>query len=207
VKKMPEGFGTHLQIGTRLNVYCKAMVEFDPARLINRIAASQDRAAFAELFMHYAPRVKALMMRRGASPDEAEDLAQETRIRLWRKAGQYDSARATPSAWIYTIARNINVDIGRRAGRAAAWLEKQDLAEQEDPDQPETHLLAAEREDAVRSVIESLPADQLRVVRLSFFDGFAHAEIAALLGIPLGTVKSRIRLALQRMRDRLGELK
>lgn len=184
------------------------MVEFDPVRLIMRIASTQDRGAFAELFQHYAPRVKAMMMRRGASADRAEDLAQETLLRLWRKAAQYDPGRASASAWVYTIARNVSVDLVRRDGRAAAWLEEQGrFEEEEDAEQPEQHLLIAEREDLVRSTLAMLPEEQLRVVRLSFFDGLAHSEIAELLGIPLGTVKSRIRLALQRLRNALGELK
>jgi RNA polymerase sigma-70 factor (ECF subfamily) len=182
------------------------MVEFDPVRLITRIAATQDRGAFAELFQHYAPRVKAMMMRRGASADRAEDLAQETLLRLWRKAGQYNPERASASAWVYTIARNVSVDLVRREACAAAWLNEQGSFEEEDPDQPEQHLLVSEREDLVRSTLATLPEEQLRVVRLSFFDGLAHSEIAELLGIPLGTVKSRIRLALRRLRDALGEL-
>ncbi len=193
--------------GARLTVYYKEMVEFDPVRLITRIAATQDRGAFAELFQHYAPRVKAMMMRRGASADRAEDLAQETLLRLWRKAAQYDPARAGASAWVYAIARNVSVDVVRREGRAAAWLEEQSGEEELDLDEPEHNLMVAEREDLVRSTIAGLPDEQLRVIRLSFFDGLAHSEIAELLGIPLGTVKSRIRLALQRLRDRLGELK
>ncbi|MBL8575940.1 MAG: sigma-70 family RNA polymerase sigma factor [Mesorhizobium sp.] len=183
------------------------MVEFDPARLINRIAVAQDRTAFAELFQHYAPRVKAMMMRRGASADRAEDLAQETLLRLWRKAAQFEPGRASGSAWVYAIARNVSVDMGRRDVRAAAWLNEQGLPEEEDYDEPEQHLLIAERENIVRSTLAKLPEEQLRVIRLSFFDGLAHSEIAELLGIPLGTVKSRIRLALQRLRDPLGDLR
>ena len=183
------------------------MVEFDAARLIMRVAASQDRDAFAHLFDHYAPRIKAMMMRRGASRDRAEDLAQETLIRLWRKAAQYDPERATASAWVYAIARNVSVDEMRREGRATAWIEEDGMLEEEDNDEPESLLLVAEREAQVRSSMVALPDEQLRVIRLSFFDGLAHGEIASLLGIPLGTVKSRIRLALQRLRDRVGELK
>ncbi|BCG78917.1 sigma-70 family RNA polymerase sigma factor [Mesorhizobium sp. 113-3-3] len=183
------------------------MVEFDAARLIMRVAASQDRDAFAQLFEHYAPRIKAMMMRRGASRDRAEDLAQETLIRLWRKAAQYDPERATASAWVYAIARNVSVDEMRREGRATAWIEEDGMLEEEDNDEPESLLLVAEREAQVRSSMVALPDEQLRVIRLSFFDGLAHGEIASLLGIPLGTVKSRIRLALQRLRDRVGELK
>jgi RNA polymerase sigma-70 factor (ECF subfamily) len=196
-----------LPAGARLNVYCIAMVEFDPARLITRIAATQDRGAFAELFMHYAPRVKAMMIRRGANTDRAEDLAQETLLRIWRKAAQFDPGRASASAWVYSIARNVSVDLMRREIRASAWLKEQGEPEEEDLEEPELHLLVAERESLVRATIATLPDEQLRVIRLSFFDGLAHSEIAELLGIPLGTVKSRIRLALQRLRDRLGELK
>jgi RNA polymerase sigma-70 factor (ECF subfamily) len=183
------------------------MVDFDPVRLIERVASTQDRGAFAELFQHYAPRVKAMMMHRGASSDRAEDLTQETLLRLWRKAAQFDPARASPSAWVFAIARNVSVDMARRDGRAAAWAAEQGEVGEEDPDQPEQLLILNEREELVRSTVAGLPDDQLRVVRLSFFDGLAHAEIAQQLDIPLGTVKSRIRLAMQRLRDRLGQLK
>ncbi|WP_258052268.1 sigma-70 family RNA polymerase sigma factor [Mesorhizobium sp. INR15] len=193
--------------GASLSVYYKPMAEFDSDRLVTRVAAAQDRDAFSALFEYYAPRIKAMMMRRGASSDRAEDLAQETLIRVWHKAAQYDPTRASASAWVYSIARNVSVDVVRREGRATAWIEDETLPEEIDPDQPELHLLVAERESFVRSRIISLPDEQLRVIRLSFFDGLAHAEIADQLGIPLGTVKSRIRLALQRLRDRLGELK
>jgi RNA polymerase sigma-70 factor (ECF subfamily) len=196
-----------LPAGARLNLYCTAMVEFDPARLITRVASGEDRSAFAELFQHYAPRVKSMMMRRGASSDRAEDLAQETLLRLWRKADQFDPSRASASAWVFTIARNVSVDLARRDGRATAWLLEQGEDDEHDPDQPEEHLIMVEREEIVRSTIAALPDDQLRVIRLSFFDGLAHAEISEVLGIPLGTVKSRIRLALQRLRDGLGELR
>lgn len=198
--------GNDMPAGASLTVVYREMAQFDPALLITRIAAAKDSAAFAELFLHYGPRVKALMMRRGASADRAEDLAQETLLRLWRKAAQFDPTRASASAWVYTIARNVCVDIGRREVRAAAWVEEQGPQGEEDWEEPEQQLLVAEREDMVRATIATLPDDQLRVIRLSFFDGLAHAEIAERLGIPLGTVKSRIRLAMQRLRDRLGDL-
>lgn len=196
-----------LQADARLNVYYVPMMEFDPARLIARVASNEDRSAFSELFQHYAPRVKAMMMRRGASSDRAEDLAQETLLRLWRKAGQFDPRRASASAWVFSIARNVSVDLARRDVRAATWLREQEEPEENDPDQPEQHLIVSEREEIVRSTIATLPEDQLRVIKLSFFDGLAHAEISEVLDIPLGTVKSRIRLAMQRLRDGLGELR
>ncbi|BCG86575.1 MULTISPECIES: sigma-70 family RNA polymerase sigma factor [unclassified Mesorhizobium] len=178
------------------------MEEFDPARLINRVGTTQDRDAFVELFEHYAPRVKAMLIRRGASPDRADDLAQETLVRLWRKAAQYDPSRASASAWVYAIARNVSVDAVRRDGRVAPWAGDEGV----DLDEPERQLLSAEREALVRSTMVSLPAEQLRVIRMYFFDGLPHSQIADLLGLPLGTVKSRIRLALQRLKERLGDL-
>jgi RNA polymerase sigma-70 factor (ECF subfamily) len=190
-----------------LNIYCSAMAEFEPARLIDRIAAQQDRAAFAELFRHYAPRIKALLMRRGASADRAEEIAQETLLRLWRKAAQYDPARATPSAWVYSIARNVSVDAFRRDGGNNIHVEPDEDLVDDRSGQPDQHLIVIEREDLVRTSISALPEEQLRVIRLSFFDGLAHGEIAKRLNIPLGTVKSRIRLALARLRERLVELK
>lgn len=208
VKRMEPCCGRRMfsSAGAHLQVYCR-MDEFEPARLISRIAASRDRAAFAELFHHYAPRVKALMMRRGVNSERAEDLAQETLLRLWRSASQFELGRATASAWVYAIARNVSIDLLRQDRRAAEWLEEQKRQEDgEEVVEPEGSLLLAEREDLVRATIASLPADQAQVIRLSFFDGLAHAEIADRLGIPLGTVKSRIRLALQRLRDRLGEM-
>jgi RNA polymerase sigma factor (sigma-70 family) len=196
-----------LSAGERLTHYCEAMIEFEPARLIARIAEHRDRSAFAELFNHYAPRIKTLLIRRGAGADRAEELAQETLLKLWRKAGQYDPARATPSAWVYAIARNVSVDAFRRESAIIVDGEPDEGMVDGLAGQPDQHLMVAEREDMVRLSIAALPEDQLQVIRLSFFDGLAHAEIAGRLGIPLGTVKSRIRLALKRLRERLGELK
>jgi RNA polymerase sigma-70 factor (ECF subfamily) len=183
------------------------MIEFEPARLIARIAEHRDRGAFAELFNHYAPRIKAFLIRRGAGAERAEELAQETLLNLWRKASQYDPERATPSAWVYAIARNVSVDAFRREGAIIIDGEPDEALVDTPAGQPDQHLIVAEREDRVRTSIAALPHDQLQVIRLSFFDGLAHAEIAGRLGIPLGTVKSRIRLALARLRERLGDLK
>jgi RNA polymerase sigma-70 factor (ECF subfamily) len=148
-----------------------------------------------------------MMMRRGASSDRAEDLAQETLLRIWRSAPQFEPGRATASAWIYTIARNLSVDFARRDRRAAAWLEQEHREDEEEEctDEPERHLLMAERDHIVRTTIATLPVDQAQVITLSFFDGLAHSEIAERLDIPLGTVKSRIWLAFQRLRERIGE--
>jgi RNA polymerase sigma-70 factor (ECF subfamily) len=181
------------------------MPEFDPAGLIVTIATHQDRAAFETLFGHYAPRIKTLMMRRGVSPNAAEDLAQETLIAIWRKASQFDPARATASAWIFAIAGNLRIDSLRRDQRAQRYTTDESMLP-DNPDQPDELALINEREQRVRSAIKLLPDEQVQVVRLSFIEGRAHGDIADALKLPLGTVKSRLRLAFRRLRETLGDL-
>lgn len=178
----------------------------DQASLIADIAARQDRSAFAALFGHFAPRVKSLLMRGGATAELAEDLAQETMISVWRKAAYFDPARASASTWIFTIARNLRIDVARRQRRAEihAVLE---AVEPEAPERPDDIVSGSQRQERVREALKTLPPDQLEVVRLAFMEGLSQSEIAAELGLPLGTVKSRTRLAMARLRQRLEELK
>lgn len=172
------------------------------ATLLERIARSGDRAAFAALFTRFAPRVKAFALRRGAqAPDE---VAQEVMLAVWRRASSYDPARGSAEAWIFTIARNACIDAARRSrGQPLLAL----LAVSDDPEPPQgDHLLeAAQAAEHVRAAIARLSAEQGEVVRLSFFDDRPHAEISTLLGVPLGTVKSRLRLAMTRLREHLGD--
>lgn len=170
------------------------------------IAASRDRDAFASLFDHYAPRLKAFLIRRGAAPEIAEDLVQDVLLNVWRKAAQFDPSRADASAWIYSIARNLRIDLARRDKRAEAYM-KSEAAYEDDFDWPEDAAVASEREKLVRSAMNGLSTEQGEVVRLSFFEGRPHSEIAERLGIPLGTVKSRLRLAFARLREHLGDLR
>ena len=175
------------------------------ARLIEAVAARQDRAAFAALFDHFAPRIKAFLMRGNTPAAAAEELAQEALLTVWRKASQFDRQRAGASSWIFAIARNLRIDSARREMRGKVLdLEANEDAEPLAP--PDAELLASEREQRVRAALVHLTDEQLRVVRLSFFDGKAHGDIAAELELPLGTVKSRIRLAMNRLRDVLGDL-
>jgi RNA polymerase sigma-70 factor (ECF subfamily) len=171
---------------------------------IAAIAQRQDRAAFASLFEFYAPRVKSMLMRLGAAGDAAEDVAQETLLTVWRKAAAFDPARASASAWIYTIARNLRVDRLRGDNRARLYAAYE--MQPEPPDSPERTLDANERDARVRAALNELSAEQVRVVQLSFFEGRAHGDIAAQLDLPLGTVKSRVRLAMARLRQLLGDL-
>ncbi len=175
------------------------------ARLIVAIAVRQDRDAFAALFDHFAPRIKSFLMRSGVPAAAAEELAQDAMLTVWRKAAQYDPCRAGASAWIFTIARNLRIDSARRE-QCGKVLELEMVGDADPPSPPDAELLGAEREARVRAALRSLSDDQRRVVRLSFFEGKAHGDIAAELELPLGTVKSRIRLAMNRLRELLGDL-
>jgi RNA polymerase sigma-70 factor (ECF subfamily) len=167
--------------------------------LLRSIALNGDRAAFAKLFGHFAPRVKGFLMRYGLPEVLSEDLAQETMLTVWRKAGLFDPARAGVSTWIFTIARNKRIDRLRRdQGAATARFDASD--EMEDYGSSEELAIAAETAEQVRTALAALPDNQAQIVRLSFFAEKPHAEIAQELGIPLGTVKSRTRLALARLR-------
>jgi RNA polymerase sigma-70 factor, ECF subfamily len=176
-----------------------------PADWIAAIAQQQDRAAFASLFEFYAPRIKTMLTRLGAAADTAEDVAQETLLTVWRKASYFDPARASASAWIYTIARNLRIDRLRDDKRAKLYA-PYEMVEPEAPVGPDSALNATERDERVHAALKQLSAEQVRVLQLSFFEGRAHGDIAALLDLPLGTVKSRVRLAMTRLRQLLGDL-
>ena len=181
------------------------MRQAEELNALMRRVAGRDRAAFEALFAHFAPRVKAYLMRQGATPQAAEDLAQEAMLSLWRKAVLFDATKASVSTWVFTIARNLRIDMLRR--------ERRPQPEGEDPSQvPESAsgadamLEIQEQENAVRLALHALPAEQNQIVMLSFFSDKPHSEIAAELGLPLGTVKSRLRLAMSRLRGLLGEV-
>lgn len=161
--------------------------------------AGGDRAAFATLFRHFAPRLKTYLIRLGAPAPVAEDLAQETMFAVWRKAPQFDPARAGAATWIFTIARNLRIDALRRDRRPGDDV-PDPLAEIDATPPADALLSAAEHERLVARALGALPPEQADVVRLSFFEDKPHAEIERALGIPLGTVKSRLRLAMGRLR-------
>lgn len=173
------------------------------------VAQAADRPAFAALFRHFAPRLKTFLMRGGTDEALAEELAQEAMACLWRRAASFDPARARASTWLYTIARNLRIDHGRRQAGIATGAPDGWDAEQQPADAhlaPDALLLAAQRERAVREALADLPPEQARLVRLNFFEEHAHSRIAEDLGIPLGTVKSRIRLAVAQLRRALEGL-
>lgn len=171
--------------------------------LVDAVARQQDRNAFARLFGYFAPRIKSFLMRSGLADDAAEEVTQEVMIAVWRKASYFDPGKAGVSTWVFTIARNQRIDRLRRTRSRTTDRVVDPGDEPELPLSGEDITIVAEREDGVRKALDSLPGDQAAIVRLSFFAEKPHAEIAQELGIPLGTVKSRVRLALNRLRTLL----
>ena len=160
----------------------------------------QDREAFAVLFSHFAPRVKSFLMKGGAAPDQAEEIAQEVMVTVWRKAGMFDPAKASVATWIFTIARNRRIDRIRRQRRP----EPEDLPWGPEPEPDQTEILALQQESArLGAALETLPEAQRELVKRAYFGDLSHREIAEQTGLPLGTIKSRIRLALDRLRHQM----
>lgn len=173
------------------------------AALIARIA-QKDKAAFAEFFGDYAVRVKSFLMRYGTDPSDADDLAQEVMVQVWRRAETFDPARASASTWVFTIARNRRIDRLRKIARA--FPVPDDPLFQPDPEPDAVEVLSAgERETRMKQALNNLSKEQRQVIEASFFMGMSHAEVAEALKLPLGTVKSRIRLAFKALRTVLGE--
>ncbi len=166
-----------------------------------RVRDEKDETAFSELFAHFAPRVKAFLMKSGADATLAEECTQEVMAALWLKAHQFDPTRASVATWIFTIARNRRIDALRKQRRP----EPEDLpwGPQAEPDQAE--VLAMQQENTkLKNALRALPGAQRELIERSYFGELSHSEIAAETGLPLGTIKSRIRLALERLRHAMG---
>ena len=168
---------------------------------INLVRDRKDQAAFAELFAHFAPRVKGFLMKSGASPDLAEECAQEVMATLWNKAHMFDPAKASVSTWIFTIARNRKIDILRKQRRP----EPEDLpwGPESEPGQEDV-LVHQQETELLGAALAALPAKQRELIQKAYYGELSHSEIAAQTGLPLGTIKSRIRLALDRLRHTMG---
>jgi len=173
--------------------------------LIHKVARNRDSQAFHELFVMFSPRIKAMLMRQGADPETAEEIVQETMLSVWRKAHLFAESKGSFSTWVFTIARNLRID---RLRRNVIW---QDLgAEVEErpseDDSPYDELHREQQRARVAEALKTLTPEQHEVVRLSYIEGLTHTEISDRLGVPLGTVKSRMRLAYGKIRERLGDL-
>ncbi|WP_297509159.1 sigma-70 family RNA polymerase sigma factor [uncultured Caulobacter sp.] len=166
--------------------------------LLLRVGRERDRDAFAALFQHYAPRVKTLLIKSGSAPSAAEELAQEAMLAVWRKAHLYDPARASAAAWIFTIARNLRIDSLRRG---SSTLYEMDLAfGAEDPPQPDAILSGAQDAQTVRAAMRTLNPEQALAIEMAFFQEQTHSQISETLGVPLGTIKARIRFGMMKLR-------
>ena len=182
----------------------RSTIADDFSDCIVRIAAQQDQAAFETLFKHFAPRLKSFFIKRGGDPALAEEITQETLVTLWKNAEQFDPAKASASTWIFTIARNLSIDRFRQARRPS--FDPNDPAfipDEEEP--PDRQLERAEAEQTIRELMNSLSANEKSILMLSFYENHSHGEIAKRLGLPIGTVKSRIRLAFGKLRAALDQ--
>jgi RNA polymerase sigma factor (sigma-70 family) len=162
-----------------------------------RVRDSRDKEAFSELFSHFAPRIKGYLMKSGASATVAEECAQDVMTTLWRKSDQFDPTRASVATWIFTIARNRRIDILRRDRRP----EPEDLPWGPEPEPEQSRVLEIQQESArLVLAIAALPPNQRSLIEQAYFGEMTQAEISQITGLPLGTIKSRIRLALDRLR-------
>lgn len=174
------------------------------AHVMHLIAQDKDKEAFKVLFQHYAPRVKGYMLKLGTENSLADELAQETLLMVWRKAEQFDRRKASPSTWIFTIARNLRIDAFRKLNRPE--LDPEDPALIPEPEEAaDDRVGRIERAKYIAGALKELNAEQAQVVRMSFYEDKSHSVIAEELGVPLGTVKSRLRLAFGRIRKILGD--
>jgi RNA polymerase sigma factor (sigma-70 family) len=190
-------------VSSRGRLLDKNASDIDWVGLLLSVRDSADRAAFAQLFGHFAPRVKGFLMKSGASAALAEDCAQDVMATLWQKAHLYDPAKASVATWVFTIARNRRIDALRKSRRP----EPEDLdwgSGENEPDQAEVYE-AQEEARGLAQALNVLPAPQRSLIERIYWGDLTHGEMAAETGLPLGTIKSRIRLALERLRREMAK--
>jgi RNA polymerase sigma-70 factor (ECF subfamily) len=181
-----------------------APVARDLDDLLTAVGAHRDGEAFTTLFDHFTPRLHAQMTRLGLAPYAAADVAQDVMETIWRKGHLFDRQKSAAATWVFHIAHNRRIDIGRRSREQSCPAEELDAI----PDVAESCddcIDAAQREKHVHQALDALPREQFKMVHLAFFEGLSHATIAARTNLPIGTVKSRLRLAFSRMRRLLRE--
>lgn len=167
---------------------------------ITLIASQEDRAAFTRLFRHFAPLIKAFALSGSRlSASVADELVQEVMLKVWQKAGAFNPDKAAASTWIYTIARNCRTDMFRRLQKFDTPLAAEDVFPDQEAEEPFALLQGRRNRERIRELVQGLPPDQMQILAKVYMEGKSHAEAAAELDLPLGTVKSRVRLAIQKL--------
>ena len=175
------------------------------AQMLIRVAEHRDKTAFGALFEHFGPRIKGFMMRKGADGELAEDLAQDTMITVWRKAHMYSVDKGSVSTWIFTIARNRRIDWARKL-KGMQFSDIADLEQASDDPHADEIVLGQQEAETVKAAVDRLPEDQKQVISMAFMEDLTQQEISHRLDVPLGTVKSRMRLAYQKLSKSLEVL-
>nr|WP_322866983.1 sigma-70 family RNA polymerase sigma factor [Aquicoccus sp. G2-2]MEA1114299.1 sigma-70 family RNA polymerase sigma factor [Aquicoccus sp. G2-2] len=164
----------------------------------------RDQECFVALFDYFAPRLKGFVMRSGAGSAQAEEIVQEVMLTVWRKAEQFDPTRAHVSAWIYQIARNRQIDMFRKERRPMP----EELRDESNTEPDANEIMAIEQEAShLKQALARLKPDQREVIERAYMGELSHQEISSATGLPLGTIKSRIRLGLEKLRHELKELR
>ena len=200
--KNPISIGPHVTIRPnvpRPSPYDSIMSQDHLSELIRKVAQNLDREAFGTLFDILAPKVKGLLMRRGLDGASAEDVMQDVMLNVWTKAGLYDPSRGSLQGWVFTIARNAMIDRVRRR-KPDISIDMIEWDPVDETEGSEQRMLREERATKLNGAMKAVPADQLVILQLAFHEELTQTEIATKLGLPLGTVKSRMRLAYAHLR-------
>jgi len=170
------------------------------SRCLVLIAEREDRDAFSRLFAHFAPLVKSFALSGSAlAAAHADEIVQEVMLKVWQKAKVYNPRRASASTWIYTIARNYRTDLYRRLQKFDTPLSAEDIWEEQVGEEPFVEVQQKRNETRVREMLAELPREQARILAMVYMEGKSHSEAANQLSLPLGTVKSRVRLAMRKL--------
>ena len=169
-------------------------------KCMQEVAENQDKEAFATIFKHFSPRLKSYFMKAGAADNQAEEIIQEVMISVWTKASSYNKEKSSVSTWLYTIARNKRIDKIRKEKRHYLLESDEGLEIPIDSTQEE-EIMSTQLSKRMDDYIKNLPSEQAKLLKLSYFHEKTHTDISNELNIPLGTVKSRIRLALSKIRN------
>jgi len=169
--------------------------------LLYDVGQNKNKDSFVALFNYFAPRIKSFLLKGGANETNADELAQETMLNVWNKAKSYDPSKAAASTWIFTIARNKRIDSLRKKKFYSVDLDNLPELEDETNASPVQNTIETEETATIAQALQSLPPEQSVLIKQSFYEGKSHQEIADETGLPLGTVKSRIRIALKRLRQ------